>query len=51
LLVDRYVRLAGNMNLLLTGGSDFHGYPGHGLPPGSVTLPPGEWARLAARHA
>jgi predicted metal-dependent phosphoesterase TrpH len=43
-LVDHYVRLAGSLGL--TGGSDFHGDPTHGLSPGSVTLPQGEWQRL-----
>lgn len=52
LLVDRYVGLARELKLLITGGSDFHGDPAHGLEPGSVTLPPGEWARLQkVRHA
>jgi predicted metal-dependent phosphoesterase TrpH len=50
-LVNRYVDLARGMNLLVTGGSDFHGDPSHGLSPGSVTLPAAEWARLEARHA
>lgn len=49
-LVDRYLGLAREMNLLVTGGSDFHGDPAHGLVPGSVTLPLEEWARLEARH-
>ena len=45
-LVDRYVGVAGALGLLLTGGSDFHGDPAHGLAPGSVTLPAAEWIRL-----
>jgi predicted metal-dependent phosphoesterase TrpH len=45
-LVDHYVGLARDMNLLQTGGSDFHGDPTHGAGPGSVTLPDAEWARL-----
>ena len=50
-LVDHYVALAGRLGLLMTGGSDFHGDPSHGLAPGSVTLPAAEWQRLsAARH-
>jgi hypothetical protein len=50
-LVQRYVSLAGSLGLLLTGGSDFHGDPGHGLAPGSVTLPADEWRRLRLAHA
>jgi predicted metal-dependent phosphoesterase TrpH len=49
-LTDEYVGIAQRLNLLLTGGSDFHGDPDHGLEPGSVTLPPDEWARVAARQ-
>jgi predicted metal-dependent phosphoesterase TrpH len=45
-LVARYLQLAREFNLLLTGGSDFHGDPSHGLAPGSVTLPPAEFDRL-----
>jgi predicted metal-dependent phosphoesterase TrpH len=45
-----YVQIARRLNLLLTGGSDFHGDPGHGLEPGSVTLPAAEWERLYARR-
>ncbi|HEY6360926.1 MAG TPA: PHP domain-containing protein [Vicinamibacterales bacterium] len=52
--VVHYVALASTLGLLMTGGSDFHGDPSHGLPPGSVTLPAHEWQRLSAsryRHA
>lgn len=49
-MVDRYVNLAQQLSLLLTGGSDFHGDPGHGTRPGSVTLPAAEWARLRQAH-
>jgi predicted metal-dependent phosphoesterase TrpH len=49
--VEHYVALAAALGLLLTGGSDFHGDPSHGLAPGSVTLPSAEWRKLsAARH-
>lgn len=49
--VEHYVALAATLGLLTTGGSDFHGDPSHGLPPGSVTLPAAEWRKLsAARH-
>jgi hypothetical protein len=46
-LVNRYVTLAADLDMLLTGGSDFHGDPGHGLAPGSVTLPSEHWDRLS----
>jgi predicted metal-dependent phosphoesterase TrpH len=50
-LVDRYTAVARQFRLLLTGGSDFHGDPAHGLEPGSVTLPDAEFERLRrARH-
>ena len=52
-MVAQYAALARRLNLLITGGSDFHGSPEHGLEPGSVTLPPDEWDRLrnaATRH-
>ena len=45
-LVGRYVQLARDLNLLMTGGSDFHGDPAHGFEPGAVTLPAAEWERL-----
>jgi predicted metal-dependent phosphoesterase TrpH len=48
---DRYRRLAEDLGLLMTGGSDYHGDPAHGMPIGSSTLPPEAWRRLhAARH-
>jgi predicted metal-dependent phosphoesterase TrpH len=46
---DRYLALARSLDLLVTGGSDYHGDPAHGLAPGSVTLPEEEWARLVAK--
>ena len=52
--VRRYREMATHLRLLMTGGSDFHGDPGHGLEPGASTLPPEEWQRLHAargRHA
>lgn len=50
--VERYRRLARDLSLLVTGGSDFHGDPAHGFEPGSATLPGPEWQRLrgAAHH-
>jgi predicted metal-dependent phosphoesterase TrpH len=50
----RYWRRAKELGVLVTGGSDFHGEPGHGLAPGSTTLPADEWERLSEarrRHA
>lgn len=49
-LVARYVKRAAELDMLLTGGSDFHGDPGHGLSPGSVTLPSTDWHRLSERN-
>ena len=52
--VRRYQRMARDLDVLVTGGSDFHGDPAHGLEPGGATLPAREWERLAAvckRHA
>jgi predicted metal-dependent phosphoesterase TrpH len=49
-LVQEYLTIARRLNLLVTGGSDFHGDPDHGLEPGSVTLPPAEWERVLARR-
>jgi hypothetical protein len=43
--------MATELGLLMTGGSDFHGDPAHGIEPGIATLPAVEWERLsAARH-
>jgi predicted metal-dependent phosphoesterase TrpH len=47
-LVQEYVQLARRLDLLLTGGSDFHGDPAHGVEPGSVALPAEEWERVQA---
>ena len=46
---DRYLALARQLDLLVTGGSDYHGDPAHGLAPGSVTLPADDFERLASR--
>jgi len=49
--VDRYRRLADDLGLLITGGSDYHGDPVYGVSIGSSTLPSDAWQRLrAARH-
>ena len=49
-MAARYAGLAADLCLLVTGGSDFHGDPAHGLMPGSVTLPASHWERLLDRH-
>jgi predicted metal-dependent phosphoesterase TrpH len=51
--VHRYLTMASQLNVLVTGGSDFHGDEDHGGEPGAVSLQPVEWARLreAAAHA
>jgi 3',5'-nucleoside bisphosphate phosphatase len=49
--VDRYRAMAGALDVLVTGGSDFHGDPARGVSPGTATLPDEDWQRLlAARH-
>ena len=50
---ERYREVASRLDLLVTGGSDFHGDPSHGWEPGAVTLPADAWRRLrdAAPHA
>jgi predicted metal-dependent phosphoesterase TrpH len=46
----RFVRLAGELKLGISGGSDYHGDPAHGpLAPGAVSLPRAEFDRLRAR--
>ena len=47
----RYADLAGRLGLLVTGGSDFHGDPSHGVEPGTATLPEPAWRRLLDAHA
>jgi predicted metal-dependent phosphoesterase TrpH len=41
-----YLDLARKLDLLITGGSDFHGEPAHGIEPGASSLPEPEWRRL-----
>jgi 3',5'-nucleoside bisphosphate phosphatase len=49
--VERYQRMADDLGVLMTGGSDYHGDPLHGVSIGASTLPPVAWQRLhAARH-
>lgn len=50
--VARYTDLARQHDLLVAGGSDYHGDPGRDLLPGSAMLPSTEWERLRrARRA
>lgn len=50
-LVTHYHAMAGQLGVLMTGGTDFHADPASPLAVGTVTLPPQEWERLsAARH-
>jgi predicted metal-dependent phosphoesterase TrpH len=47
----KYLDLASRLNLLVTGGSDYHGDESHGSPsPGSVSLPRDAFERLKARR-
>jgi predicted metal-dependent phosphoesterase TrpH len=49
--VARYLRVAAELGLLVTGGSDFHGDRSHGAEPGAANLPNALWVRLfAARN-
>ena len=41
-----YADLARRLDLLVTGGSDFHGDPAHGIEPGASSLPEADWRRL-----
>jgi hypothetical protein len=43
---ERYLRLALQLKLLVTGGSDFHGDADHGWEPATVSLPIDAWIRL-----
>lgn len=45
----RYLEFATKLNLLITGGSDYHGDDSHGGRPGSVALPQEAFERLKAR--
>lgn len=43
---ERYLRMAAELGLLVTGGSDFHANPEHGIVLGSVSLPRDAWETL-----
>jgi predicted metal-dependent phosphoesterase TrpH len=45
-MTSSYLDLARRLDLLVTGGSDFHGEPAHGIEPGASALPEPEWRRL-----
>jgi predicted metal-dependent phosphoesterase TrpH len=47
----RYAQLAVRLDLLVTGGSDFHGDPSHGVEPGVARLPEADWTTLLAARA
>jgi predicted metal-dependent phosphoesterase TrpH len=47
-LVATYLELARRLGFRITGGSDFHGDPAHGIEPGASALPEREWNRLVA---
>ncbi len=46
--VERYRAVARQFDLLVTGGSDFHGDPARTVTPGSTVLPVEDWTRLGA---
>ena len=48
-MVATYLELARQLDVMITGGSDFHGDPAYGIEPGVSVLPEREWNRLAAR--
>jgi 3',5'-nucleoside bisphosphate phosphatase len=48
---EAYRRMADDLGLLITGGSDYHGDPSYGVSIGGSTLPFDAWQRLhTARH-
>jgi predicted metal-dependent phosphoesterase TrpH len=47
-MVTTYLELARRQDFMITGGSDFHGDPAHGIEPGGPSLPEREWHRLVA---
>ena len=50
-LVERYIRRAAELGMLVSGGSDFHGDPSHGREPGMSALPQEHWQRLRAARS
>jgi predicted metal-dependent phosphoesterase TrpH len=49
-MVAAYLAMARHLDFMITGGSDFHGDPAHGITPGTSVLPESEWARLVGRR-
>ena len=49
-MTARYLRLAGELDLVPTGGSDFHGRGDHGTDLGGVFVPPETIGRLESRR-
>jgi len=45
-MVTVYLTMARQLDLMITGGSDFHGDPARGIAPGASVLPEREWTRL-----
>ncbi|HVG69579.1 MAG TPA: PHP domain-containing protein [Vicinamibacterales bacterium] len=45
-MVTAYLAMARELDFMITGGSDFHGDPAHGIAPGTSVLPETEWTRL-----
>ncbi len=45
-MTTSYLDLARRLDLLITGGSDFHGEPARGIEPGASSLPEPDWRRL-----
>jgi predicted metal-dependent phosphoesterase TrpH len=43
---QRYVEMAARFRMYITGGSDYHGVPEHGVEPGTATLPREYWEAL-----
>jgi predicted metal-dependent phosphoesterase TrpH len=46
--VERYAALADRLGLLVTGGSDYHGDPAHGIEPGAANFPAERWTAFHA---
>ena len=46
---DRSLQMAASLGMVVTGGSDYHADPAHGIDLGSITLPQDAWERLQSR--
>ncbi len=49
--VDTYLRMAFDLGILVTGGSDYHADPAREVSLGAVSLPAPHWERLVAHRA